>query len=248
MMQNKLLVAGAMVLLMGRFAMGADMCAAAGSMGAPSESSFTGIVLETTNASRYTYVQINTGKDKIWAAGPVFEVKVGDRVVVAGGMPTKNFKSKVLNRTFEELYLAGSITQAGAGSSPQADGAGKLPPGHPAVSGKSEAMSATIPPIQKPDGGKTVAEIWSGKAALAGKVVVVRAKVVKASSKILGMNWLHLRDGSGAEGNNDLVVTTKDEVQSGDVVTMSGTINTNKDFGAGYSYEVIMQEATVVTK
>ena len=62
------------------------------------------------------------------------------------------------------------------------------------------------------------------------------------------MNWLHLRDGSGAEGENDLTVTTKEDVKPGDVVTLSGTINTNKDFGAGYSYEVIMQEATVVTK
>ena len=248
MMKNKLFVVGAMVLVLGRSSMGADMCAAAGSMSGAAEATFTGIVLATTNASRYTYVQVKNDKGTIWAAGPVFDVKVGDRVTVEGGMTAKNFTSKTLNRKFDELYLAGSITQAGNETPSHAETAGKLPAGHPAISGKAEATSGVIPPIQKPAGGKTVAEVWSGKAALAGKTVIVRAKVVKVSTNILGMNWLHLRDGSGAEGENDLTVTTKEDVKPGDVVTLSGTINTNKDFGAGYSYEVIMQEATVVTK
>lgn len=248
-MQKKLIVVGALVLTMGRFAMGADMCAAAGQMTGNAESSFSGIVLETTNASRYTYVQINTGKETIWAAGPVFEVKVGDRVSVEGGMPAKNFKSKVLNRTFEDLYLAGSITLAGSTNALPAGGSMTLPAGHPVVTGKGGAMaSADMPVIQKPDGGKTVAEIWAGKTALAGKTVLIRAKIVKITPKVLGMNWLHLRDGSGVDGSNDLVVTTKAEVHVGEVVTVKGTLNTDKDFGAGYKYDVILEDATVIAK
>lgn len=247
-MQNKLFVVGAMVVALGRFATGAEMCAAAGESQGTPESAFSGVVVETTNASRYTYVQINTGKETIWAAGPEFDVKVGDRVSVDGGMPTPNFKSKVLNRKFDLLYLANSITLAGSTSAAHADEATKLPAGHPAISGKGDAAQAVMEPIQKPAGGKTVAEVWAGKAALADKPVVVRAKVVKVSSKILGHNWLHLRDGSGAEGENDLVVTTKADVKVGDVVTVSGTIHTDKDFGSGYKYDVIMEDATVSGK
>ncbi len=209
---------------------------------------FSGVVLATTNASRYTYVQLDTGKETLWAAGPVFEVKVGDRVSVEGGMLAKNFKSKVLNRTFAELYLAGSITQAGSPGAVLAGGGMKLPSGHPVITGKEAAAVEALPVIQKPEGGKTVAEIWAGKAALAGTTVVVRGKVVKATSKIMGLNWLHLRDGTGAEGQNDLTVTTKNEVRAGDVITVSGTLNTNKDFGSGYQYDVIMEEATVLAK
>jgi len=238
-----------MTLTLGRFAMGADMCAAEGEMSGKAESSFVGTVLATTNASRYTYVQVNTGKETIWAAGPVFEVKVGDSVSVEGGMLAKNFQSKALNRKFEELYLAGSITQAGSGGVNQSNGAVKLPSGHPAVPGMVRAATSTaMESIQKPDGGKTVAEVWAGKTDLAGKVVVVRAKVVKVTPKIMGLNWLHLRDGTGPEGANDLVVTTKAEVRVGDVVTVSGTLNTNKDFGSGYKYDVILEDATVVAK
>lgn len=238
-----------MMLTAGRLSMGADMCAAAGQMTGNAEASFSGIVMETTNASRYTYVQINTGKETIWAAGPVFEVKVGDRVSVEGGMPAKNFKSKVLNRTFEDLYLAGSITLAGSTNAPPAGGAMQLPAGHPVVTGKGTAMaSADMPVIQKPDGGKTVAEIWAEKTALAGKSVLIRAKVVKITPKVLGMNWLHMRDGSGVDGSNDLVVTTKADVHMGDVVTVQGTLNTDKDFGSGYKYDVIIEDAAVIVK
>jgi len=246
-MKNKIVMVLAVILTAGHSSMGADMCAAAaGGMDTKAAATFSGVVLATTNASRYTYVQVKNDKGTIWAAGPVFDVKVGDRVSVQGGMPTRNFTSKVLNRKFDELYLAGSITLAGnEGASAEA---GKLPAGHPALSGKMAAAEQAIPPIQKPAGGKTVAEIWAGKAELAGKTVIVRAKVVKVSSNILGMNWLHLRDGSGAEGDNDLVVTTKDDVHSGDVITVSGTVYTNKDFGSGYKYDVIMEDATIIGK
>jgi hypothetical protein len=247
-MFKKTMIVGTLVLL-GRFAMGADMCAAAGSMTGTAEGSFSGVVLETTNASRYTYVQIDTGKGTMWAAGPVFSVKVGDRVTVEGGMPAKNFKSKALNRTFEDLCLAGSITLAGSEGPSHAGGHGKMPAGHPVIAGTAEAGTPPImEPIQKPEGGKTVAEVWAGKAALADKTVVVRAKVVKVSSKILGKNWLHLQDGTGATGENDLVVTTTAVVKVGEVVTVSGTIHVDKDFGSGYRYDVIMEDATVSGK
>jgi hypothetical protein len=239
---------GTVVLMLGTAAYGTEMCGGGGCASEKSDSSFSGVVLETTNASRYTYVQINTGKETIWVAGPAVEVKVGDRVTVEGGMAAKNFKSKTLNRSFESLYLAGSITPAGSKPSGLAESAMALPSGHPPLSGKDRMIPAAIPPIQRPDGAKTVAEIWTGRESLSGKTVVVRANVVKVSSRILKMNWLHLRDGTGIEGQNDLVVTTKADVKVGEVVTVSGTLATKRDFGSGYNYEVILEDATLVTK
>lgn len=237
------------VLTWGTTSLGAGMGGAMmrGGMEGQDEFSCSGVVLSTTNASRYTYVEIDTGKEKLWGAGPTFAVKVGDRVVLEHGMPARNFKSKALNRTFELLYLAGSISQEGAVPKAQAGGEMKLPEGHPAVSGKSGACPAPdVTPIQKPAGGLTVAEIWAGKEKLSGKTVVVRGKVVKVTEKILKMNWLHLRDGSGTEGSNDLVVTTKASVRVGDVVTVSGTLGIDRDFGAGYKYDAILEDAAVL--
>lgn len=106
-----------------------------------------------------------------------------------------------------------------------------------ALQGTSTANSGTMKT------GKTVAEIYAGKDSLAGTVVNVRGKVVKFSSQIMGKNWAHVQDGTGSAGTNDLTVTTQDAAKVGDTVLVSGTITLNKDFGAGYFYALIIEEA-----
>jgi hypothetical protein len=92
-----------------------------------------------------------------------------------------------------------------------------------------------------------VAEIVSKGGELKDKPVLVRGKVVKYNPGIMGRNWVHLRDGSGsaADGSHDVLVTTKDQAQVGDVVSVQGLVRVNKDFGAGYAYKVMIEEATL---
>jgi hypothetical protein len=59
----------------------------------------------------------------------------------------------------------------------------------------------------------------------------------------MGKNWVHLRDGTGSEGSNDILVTTQNQAKAGDVVTVKGVVRNDKDFGAGYSYKVLIEEA-----
>ena len=93
----------------------------------------------------------------------------------------------------------------------------------------------------------TVAEVVSGRAKLKDKPVTVRAQVVKLSKGILGKNWLHLQDGSGAEkdGSHDILVTSTELAAVGDIVTVRGTVHTDVDLGSGYRYEVMIGEATL---
>jgi len=100
--------------------------------------------------------------------------------------------------------------------------------------------------IAKAEGGKTVAQVFAEREKLAGKPVTVRGKVVKTNAGIMGTNWLHIRDGSGAEGTNDLTVTTNGAVPNiGDTVLVTGQAALNKDFGMGYAYPVIVEGAEV---
>jgi hypothetical protein len=94
---------------------------------------------------------------------------------------------------------------------------------------------------------KTVSEIYGQKAELKEKKVSVRGKVVKANSGIMGKNWYHLRDGSGSQGkgDNDITVTSDGQAAVGDVVVVVGVVRLDKDFGAGYAYPVIIEEATL---
>jgi len=197
-------------------------------------------VLETMNGGGYTYVQVKSESGVIWAAGPQTSVKVGDRVNLGDGMLMSDFHSETLDRDFEEIYFVGSIEVVGGGGSvpamASAHGAGDAP------------AAVEIGTVKKADGGSTIAELYAGKSDLAGKPVLVRGRVVKYTANIMGRNWLHIQDGSGEGGTGDLTVTTNGTAKIGDLVLVKGTAAVNKDFGAGYSYELIVEEATVTVE
>jgi hypothetical protein len=101
-----------------------------------------------------------------------------------------------------------------------------------------------VPKATGPD-ARTVAEVMTKSADLKEKTVTVRGKVVKYNPGIMGKNWIHLRDGSGsaADKTDDLLVTTMEQAKVGDVVVVKGIVRTDKDFGAGYAYKVLVEEA-----
>lgn len=206
----------------------------------------SGKALEVLNGGGYTYVHVDTGKEKIWIAGPASPVKVGDKVVFPQGMPMPSFQSKALGRSFDVVYFVGSIDREGA-----APATGGLPPGHP-TSGPSAGAAAPAKidysKITKPAGGKTVAEIIQGKKQLSGKKIAVRGKVVKFSPEIMGKNWMHLNDGTVKEGGEDLTITTDAKAKVGDTVLVRGVVVTDKDLGYGYQYAVIIEEAEVTVE
>lgn len=210
------------------------------------------------DAAGYTYVLVDTGTNKLWAAATRFPVKQGDKVAVPDGMPMTDFHSKSLNRDFPLIYFAGSIKVNGA-----AAGAAKLPPGHPTIAGSATGdlpaghPSTTGKPapakvdfstLKPAKDGKTVAGIYAASAQLAGKSVKVRGKVVKYNANIMGKNWLHVQDGTGSAGSNDLLVTTTVEAKLGDTVLVEGKVALNKDFGAGYKYALLIEDAKVTVE
>ena len=206
----------------------------------------SGTVLEIINTAGYTYVQVDTGTEKFWAAAPQFAANVGDDVVVPEGMPMPDYHSKTLDRTFDMVYFVPSIQVAGAENLPD-DMPADNRPMHRGKTGV-ETADVDFSGITPAEGGQTVAGIFAGKADLASKPVKVRGKVVKFSPEIMGKNWLHLQDGTGAVGTNDLTVTTGAMVKKGDTVTVTGVLIIDKDFGYGYAYDVIIEDAEVTVE
>jgi len=207
----------------------------------------SGTVVETVNAAGYTYVQVDNGKEKIWAAAPAFTVAVGDSVVVPEGMPMNNYHSKTLDRDFPVVYFVDSILNASAPAAPEMAASG-MPAGHPAPA--APAAEVDLSNVAKADGGLTVGEVFADKANLSGKEITLRGKVVKYSPQIMGKNWIHLQDGSGdqATGTNDLTVTTNITAQIGDTVLVKGPLTVDKDFGYGYKYDAIIEDAKVTVE
>lgn len=78
-----------------------------------SGSTASGPVLETMDASSYTYVRIKTDKGDLWAAGPMTKVAVGEKVVITLDMPMANFHSSSLNRDFPMIYFTNRLMKEG---------------------------------------------------------------------------------------------------------------------------------------
>lgn len=210
----------------------------------PTGMSGTGKVIETMNSGGYTYANVDVGGTKYWVAGQETQVAVGDTVSFSHGMPMPNFRSNTLKRTFDMVYFVPEIQAGGmlaaAANSPHGTDGGNMP-----RMGTPLPETVKVANIKKAEGGKTIAEIFAQKGALVSKEVVVRGQVVKYNAGIMGRNWVHIQDGSGASGTNDLTVTSTDTTAVGKTVLVRGTIATDQDFGGGYQYSVIVEGAKI---
>lgn len=241
---------------------------------ATTQNIWNGDILETMDAGGYTYIHLDTGVEKVWAAAPQTKVTVGQAVSVPKGMLMTDFESKTLGRTWKEIWFvsgiypegqvpipgqgAGGNPAGGAGGNAGGGGQGSMPAmGAPqgaagGMGGMGEAHNvvpdARVEAVATAAGGLDIAGIYAQSTALRGTQVKVRGRVVKFSSNIMGTNWIHIQDGSGQGATADLTVTSKVEVKTGDVVLVEGPLSVNKDFGAGYKYAAIIENATVTVE
>jgi len=215
--------------------------AAAPAPGAPPQTA--GKVIETMDAGRYTYVQVDYGQEKIWAAAPKFQVEVGDKVIVPAGAAMTEHYSKTLDRTFDVVYFVTFVAVTGeGGEAPIPRGRTHAPEGIPGA-------GIDLSGIERAEGGKTVGEIFDEKASLAGQEVTVRGRVVKFTPGVMGKNWIHLQDGTtGAGDANDLTVTSEEMAAVGNTILVRGVVAIDRDFGFGYEYDLIIEDANVTVE
>ncbi len=194
-------------------------------------SGVSGEVMEVLDVESYTYLRLKTASGDVWAAVPTAKVKKGAKVTLQNPMTMTNFESKTLKKKFDTILFA---TLAGG------DSAAASAPSAPA------AASAPIKVAKATGAGAyTVAEVIAKRTELKGKSVQIRGQVVKFTAGIMKRNWVHLQDGSGtaAAKNQDILVTTLDSAKIGDVVLVKGQVGNDRDFGSGYAYPVLVEEA-----
>lgn len=95
---------------------------------------------------------------------------------------------------------------------------------------------------------KTVAALYEGKAKLAGQTISAHGKVVKVNNGIMDRNWIHIQDGTGNGKTSDLVVTSKQTAEIGNEVAITGVVAVNRDFGSGYAYPLLIEDASIEVK
>jgi hypothetical protein len=193
------------------------------------------VAQEILNTDKYTYVNVTEKSDKFWIAVSKQKIEKGHTYYFRGGLRKENFYSKEFDRTFDVVYLVSSIidSEAHPGGQIASPTTTTAPMSESKPTNTSEAKST----------GKEIAikEILANGSAYKGKKIQVSGECVKANYQIMNRNWYHIQDGQ----KNDLTVTSADQIKVGDKASFEGVLAIDKDFGAGYRYKVILEEARV---
>jgi hypothetical protein len=209
--------------------------------------------------------KVEVGEDVVLAGG--MEMKNFESKTLGRTFDSVIFSTGIVPQGGEAVAPAAPAASAAAGAAApaavgesftaamQQEAAGVAAnPMHGADAPASGGSAAAIVPsndvkVEKAEGENayTIAELFTKKGELNDKKVKVRGKVVKVSMMIMGKNWLHLQDGTGDanSSSHDLVVTTAGEAQKDAVVVVEGTLHADRDFGSGYRYDVIVEDAEI---
>ena len=193
-------------------------------------------VLEYIDGGSYAYLNVEEGGKKYWMAISNMPVAVGKTYYYDGGMVMIDFKSKELNKTFDFITFAENVRI----NEKKIVGKQVNPHTNPDVF-EVEAVK-----IEKPANGISLNELFSDKESFSNKTIIIKGKVVKVNNGIMDKNWIHIIDGTKFKGDNSLGITTQDTVKVGDIITFKGVIYLNKNFGNGYIYPILMEEAIVL--
>jgi hypothetical protein len=219
---------------------------------------FYGKVLEIKPAMGYKYLKVQEQGGETWVAIANAPVKVGDKIGFDKKTMMKDFKSKSLGEAFKEIYFASDVylPQKATGPKSMKDMLGLSTKKNDPHAGMGRGMSPEpeeaeeVKPFVHKD-AYSIEEIHMWRKELKDKVITLNATVFKVSHGIMKRDWVHLGDGSGNEQKltDDLVFTaTHTTIKSGDKVVAKGKVTLDKDFGYGYFYKVIIEDASFEVK
>lgn len=220
--------------------------ASCGNRGGDSEQAAVRVV-QVEQVEKYTYLLVQDRKEEYWIAAPSMEALPGEMYTYQGGMQMRDFYSEELDRTFDRVLFVEGLFPEGISS-----GQGM---GHDMAHADEELTPGSRVRAQKADvaighmeGSISVAKLYADPDAYKGKVVRVTGEVTKFNPAIMERNWVHLQDGTEHEGKFDLTATTVESFEVGDRITLEGVLATNLDFGYGYTYEILLENAAAVSE
>lgn len=197
-------------------------------------------IKEVIQTSSYTYMKVSENSEDRWVAATKMEAKHGEKYFYDGALQMNNFHSKELDRTFEIIYFLNKVSSIPFSMQEKMN---SMSSNHSGNAGSKQKSNVVLP---KKDGEITIAQVFEKQSELKNKNVTIRGIVVKVNKQVMGKNWIHLQDGTDNNGSFDLTITSQDLPEQGDEATFKGTIILKKDFGAGYYYDVIMEDAQLL--
>lgn len=215
---------------------------------------YYGKIMEIKPAMGYKYLKVDENGTEVWVAIANAPVAIGDKIGYDKKTIMKDFKSKTLNETFKEIFFASDVylpqkvqKPSGMKDTLSLSTAEKGP-----RTGTGRGMSP-VEDEEKPNkpfikkDAYTVEEIHMWRKELKDQIISIKGSVFKVSRGIMKLDWVHIGDGTGNEQKrtDDLVFTAASTaLKHGDHVIAAGKVVVDKDFGYGYFYKVIIQDAS----
>lgn len=217
-------------------------------------SEFTTVkVKEVEQVGGYTYLLVKGKGPEYWVAVSAMDAAPGETYYYQGGLLMEDFHSNELDRDFESVLFVDAIYP---GTPPDTDtetapemmdfdqplpahGQGDTP-------GSRTVEERAVIEVEAGEGAVTIKELYANPAQYEGKQVRVTGMVTKFNPQIMDRNWIHLQDGSEFEGKFDLTATSTEYFETGNTITLEGVLALNRDFGYGYNYELLLENATAV--
>jgi predicted heme/steroid binding protein len=202
-----------------------------------------GKVLEVIDVMGYNYLKVDENNTIRWVAIAKAPVVIGDTVGYDTKTVMKDFKSKQLDRVFDEIIFANEVYL------PQKDqkfNTLKSTLARTVEKKEDKPVDPNIKPFVKKE-FYTVEEVHLYRKELNGQTIKVKGKVYKVSRNIMKRDWVHLGDGTGNEQalTDDFVVTAeKCDLKAGQSVTATTKVVIDKDFGFGYFYPVLGEDSS----
>jgi len=202
-------------------------------------------VKEVEQVGSYTYLLVKAKGPEYWVAVPSMVARPGEIYKYQGGMLMQDFYSKELDRTFdkvvflEAIFAENSLPPTEMQEATQVATQGSTP-------GSQVTVEKSDTKIEAGEGTVSISGLFSDPKAYEGKTIRVKGEVTKFNPAIMERNWVHLQDGTEFEGKFDLTATSLESFEVGAIVTLEGILAVNRDFGYGYSYEILLEKATAV--
>lgn len=202
-------------------------------------------VNEILETSKYLYMNVTENEEQFWIATRLMDVSIGETYYYKGGLLKTNYESKDFNRVFEKIYLiSGSLVAASHSSNSNTTNSSNK------LFTKQKTTKAIKAPIKslatkiEVEGSIKIAELVKNAKSLEGKTVQISGVCVKSNANIMNRNWIHLKDGSNDDF--DLVITSDTFIPEEAIITIKATVSLNKDFGAGYKYDLILENGIII--
>lgn len=197
-------------------------------------------IVEAVPTSKYLYMKVTEDGREYWMATSQTAVKTGDVYYYNEALIRYNFESKEMQRVFDTIYLVTQIVPEAQAEKLKPLKSITPPPSEASASGDSNFHGG----MQKLTTSVQIADIFKDPASFKGRQVEISGTCTKINEGILNRNWIHIQDGSADD--KDLVVTSSASVKPGDVIKIRAVVSLDKDFGAGYRYEILLEDGVLV--